>query len=102
MINIYITKKENASLLNAKVGDSIQLPFEKYLCGVVASEIGNAPMEACKAQAIASRTNAYPYYKSGKPISDSSDTSQSFSAKHMISTQYPNAHAAVTQTEGWI
>ena len=48
----------------------IGLEFEEYIFGVVATEIGNAPLEACKAQAIAARTNALPYLQDGTTIPD--------------------------------
>ena len=102
MVKLKITKSENAKHFNVSVGDIIELSFQDYLKGVVASEIGNAHVEACKAQAIASRTNTYSYYESGKTISDSSSDIQSFNASRMTSEQYPNAHAAVDETEGLI
>ena len=98
MIKQKITKDDNAKHFNASVGDVVELSFQEYLKGVVASEIGNAHIEACKAQAIASRTNAYSYYESGRAISDSSSSVQAFNASRMISTEYPNAHAAVDET----
>lgn len=51
-------------------GQEIGLEFEEYIFGVVATEIGNAPLEACKAQAIAARTNALPYLQDGVTIPD--------------------------------
>lgn len=102
MIRVQITKKDNAKHFNASVGDIVELSFKEYLKGVVASEIGNAHIEACKAQAVASRTNAYPYYESGKAISDSSSTVQAFNASRMVSSRYPNAHTAVNETEGLV
>ena len=98
MINLKVTKEENAKCFGVAVGDIIPIPFNDYLSGVVASEIGNAHIEACKAQAIASRTNAYPFLLSGKPISDSSKSIQSFSASKMHDDQYKNAHRAGIET----
>lgn len=102
MIKLKITKEENAKHFNVSVGDIVELSFQEYLKGVVASEIGNVHQDACKAQAIASRTNAYSYYESGKAISDSSSSVQSFNALRMVSKEYPNAHAAVDETSGLI
>lgn len=42
-------------------GQIQEYEFEDYIFGVVSSEIGNAPLEACKAQAVAARTTALPY-----------------------------------------
>jgi len=48
-----------------------EVEFEDYIKCVVASEIGNAPIEACKAQAIASRSFAVARgVLEGKIISD--------------------------------
>ena len=102
MIKLKITKDINAKHFGVSVGDIVELSFQEYLKGVVANEIGNAHIEACKAQAIASRTSAYPYYESKKAISDSSSSVQSFNASRMISTEYPNAHNAVETTAGVI
>ena len=102
MIKLKITKSDNAKYFNVSIGDIVELSFKEYLKGVVASEIGNAHIEACKAQAVASRTNAYLYYESGKAVSDSSSSMQAFNAYRMISDQYPNAHNAVDATDGMI
>lgn len=102
MINVKMTKKENAEYFHVSTEDVVSIPFHDYLCGVVASEIGNAHIEACKAQAIAARTNAYPYHESGNIISDSSKSVQSFSADRMSDTRYQNAHQAVSETDGLI
>ena len=57
-ISVRITRDENAEYFGVEVGDVVQVPFEQYVAAVVASEIGNALIEACKAQAVASRTFA--------------------------------------------
>ena len=46
--------------------------MEEYLVGVVAAEIGNAPVAACEAQAVASRTYAMSKIKSKGYITDNS------------------------------
>lgn len=49
----------NIRVYRSKTKKIETLDFEQYLCGVVPSEIGrNAPFEAMKAQAVASRTYA--------------------------------------------
>lgn len=102
MLNLKVTKEENAKFFGVSIDDVLPISFNDYLSGVVASEIGNAHIEACKAQAVASRTNAYPYLLSGKPISDSSKSIQSFSANRMNDIKYKNAHDAVSETNNLI
>lgn len=43
--------------------DEIELDLEEYLKGVVPSEIGNAHIEACKAQAVVARNFAWSRLK---------------------------------------
>lgn len=102
MIKVKLTKKENASYYHKQIGDVVEIPFEEYLCGVVAAEIGALHDHACKAQAVASRTYAWPYYISGKPISDSSSSAQSFSAPRAHDVKYILAHKAVSSTAGLV
>lgn len=97
-----ITRQSNANFFNAKVGDTVSLALEDYISGVVASEIGNDHLEACKAQAIAARTFAWSYIEKDKPISDSSSTAQAFRTERMNSPQYPNAVKAASETKGMI
>jgi len=90
--------------LNVKLtridGNIKQFDFETYVFGVVASEVGNAPLEACKAQAIAARTVALPYLMSGAPISDA--VMQAFKEKRINKILYENAYLAVEQTRGCV
>ena len=97
-IKVELTGIRNAAFYSVAVGSVVELELEEYLRGVVAAEIGNASLEACKAQALASRTTAYPYYSAGKVISDSSRSAQCFNAKRAHSTKYPNAFQAVSET----
>ena len=71
-IHVRITRDENAEYFKTYVGDIVEVDFEEYVAAVVASEIGNSQLEACKAQAVASRTFAYRYIDSS--ISDSSSS----------------------------
>lgn len=72
-IKIKITTSENMKYFNCASGTIQEIELEDYIKCVVASEIGNASIEACKAQAIASRTFAVSRgVLEGKVISDSS------------------------------
>ena len=81
-------------------GSISEFELEDYVCGVVASEMGNAPIEACKAQAVAARTNAWTYAFSGKSISDKGI--QAFRLDRMNCEKYPVAKSAADETKGEI
>ena len=102
MVKIRITRKENADFFGASINDVVEVPLEEYVAAVVASEIGNSHIEACKAQAVAARTFAYPYYSTGKTITDASSTHQAYRAPRFNSTLYPNACEAATATTGQV
>lgn len=74
------------------------MEFEEYIFGVVASEIGNAPLEACKAQAVAARTTALPYVNNDKVIPDVGV--QAFRLDRINEIKYPTAKEAAQQTIG--
>ena len=78
--------------------NQITIDLEEYLIGCVAAEIGNAPLEACKAQAVASRTFALNAIKSKGYITDKSSSDQAFRSERL--TGYPNAIQAVKDTKG--
>ena len=78
--------------------NQIIIDLEEYLVGCVAAEIGNAPLEACKAQAVASRTFALNAIKSKGYITDKSSSDQAFRSERL--TGYPNAIQAVKDTKG--
>lgn len=78
--------------------NQITIDLEEYLVGCVAAEIGNAPLEACKAQAVASRTFALNSIKSKGYITDKSSSDQAFRSERL--TGYPNAIQAVKDTKG--
>lgn len=99
-IHVKITRDENAKYFDVGVGDIIEVDFEEYVAAVVASEIGNSNLEACKAQAVASRTFAYRYID--KVISDSSSSAQAYRAARYNFKNYPNAIAGAELTEGEI
>lgn len=55
-ISVKMDKADNARLHGVPIGCAVEMDMETYLLGVVPAEIGNASIEAGKAQAIASRT----------------------------------------------
>ena len=98
-VRIKLTREENAVFHKVKVGDVISLTMEQYLLGVVPAEIGNPPLEAAKAQAIAARTYAYSRVKNGATIDDTT-TYQAYRAPRSTSTAYASAHRGVRETSG--
>ena len=98
MIRIKFTRDENIDFYNA---EETEIDLDEYVRGVVASEIGNAPLEACKAMAIAARTNAMVYVNADKAISDSSQKDQAFRASR-LTDKYPNAKQAAMETSGLV
>ena len=99
-IQVKMTGSKNAAYYSVCENDVVEMELEEYLVGVVAAEIGNAPLEACKAQAVASRTMVYPYYSAGRIVSDSSKSIQCFNALRAHSDKYPLAVQAVKETAG--
>ena len=87
-IKLSLRKESNISFFGT---DSVELDLENYISGCVAQEIGNAHIEACKAQAIAARTNCQPYIKDDKTASDQSSNFQAFQASKMNNLTYQNA-----------
>ena len=67
-MKVKITTPENMRYYDCEYETVVDVPLETYVAAVVASEIGNAPLEACKAQAVAARTFAL---SRKEPISDS-------------------------------
>ena len=99
-IQVCITTTENASFLNCDLHNIIEVDFEEYVATVVASEIGNAPIEACKAMAIAARTFAVSRgVLEGKAISDSASTAQAYRA---VRNNYINCIKGAEETAGLV
>jgi SpoIID/LytB domain protein len=74
-IKVKITTEENMKFFKCKKNTIKEIDLEDYINCVVASEIGNAPLEACKAQAVASRTFVVSRGAlDGKVIGDTSAT----------------------------
>jgi len=72
-IKVKISTASNMKYFNCAKGTIVEVEFEDYIRCVVASEIGKASLEACKAQAVACRTFAAARgVLDGKPISDDS------------------------------
>jgi len=100
LMKVKLTKQLNADFYHVSVNSVIEISEKEYLRGVVASEIGNAHKEACRAQAVVSRTFIYYDVKKGKAISDSSSSSQCFNALRAHNEAYHFAHQAVDDTDG--
>lgn len=99
-IKVKITREENAAYYGVSLGSIVDIDFNDYLCGVVASEIGAKHIEACRAQAVASRTFAYPFLQKNTSIADTSSSAQAFRATRIQDSAYSIAHMAVQDTEG--
>ena len=96
LIKIKITNKTNSEILKTQINSIINIELEDYVFCVVAAEIGNAPYEACCAQAIASRTLAYSHYLRNNIISDNSKRWKAFRAKALYEKdKYPNIKLAI-------
>lgn len=99
-IKIRLTRQQNAAHYGVSVGDVVEIPLSDYLCGVVPAEIGSAYLESCRAQAVASRTYAYPYFSRGRVITDASSSHQAFVASLIGDPAHRLAHQAVLDTQG--
>lgn len=99
-VKIKITRSENASHYGVTVNSEIEEDLEIYVAAVVASEIGNAPLEACKAQAVVSRTFVYRYVLKDKAIPDNS-SAQAFRIVR-YSDSYKICKQATEATKGLI
>lgn len=87
-MKVRITRQENIDFFQCQADEVIEISLHGYVSAVVASEIGNSHIEACKAQAVAARTFAAVKNWS---VTDSSATDQAFRAKRYDSTLYQNA-----------
>lgn len=101
-IKVKITKQQNADFYSLPLNSVMEMTLREYLRGVVPSEIGSKYVEACRAQAVASRTFAWSYALSGKAISDDSSSAQCFNALRAWDDAYAVAHQAVDDTDGMI
>ncbi|MDD4279436.1 MAG: SpoIID/LytB domain-containing protein [Candidatus Sumerlaeales bacterium] len=99
-IQVQLTKQENLDYYGLAAGATVTLNMEDYIKAVVPSEM-NGPLEACKAQSIASRSMAYYWLESGAHINDTT-AFQSFRAPRGVNTAYVNEHQGVKDTEGQV
>lgn len=99
-IRVKITTNENIKYFNCEKDTIKEIEFEDYITCVVAGEMGNAPAEALKAQAIASRSYACAQgVLSGKVISDNASKAQAFRAPRIV---YKNCKEAADATKGQV
>ena len=97
-IKIKITTPSNMKFFGCAKGAIKEVEFEDYVRCVVASEIGNASLEACKAQAVACRTFAASRgVLEGKAISDDAGKAQAYIAAR---NYYEICNEATKATEG--
>ena len=99
-MKVKITTSENIKYFGCAKNDIVEVDIEDYITCVVASEIGNAPLEACKAQAIAARTFAINRgVLSGKVITDTASTAQAYRANRI---NYAVCARAARETMGQV
>ena len=99
-IKVKITTPSNMNYFNCAKGTIVEVEFEDYVRCVVASEIGKASLEACKAQAVASRTFAASRgVLEGKVISDDASKAQAYIAAR---DYYDVCNEATEETQGEI
>ena len=97
-IKVKITTPVNMKYFNCAKDTIKEVELEDYVRCVVASEIGNASIEACKAQAVAARTFACARgVLEGKVISDDASKAQAYRANR---NNYENCNAGTKATEG--
>ena len=99
-IKVKITTNENIKFYGCEKNTIKEIELEDYVAIVVASEMGNAPAEALKAQAIASCSYACAQgVLEGKVISDNASKAQAFRAPRYT---YKNAQTAAKATAGQV
>lgn len=99
-MKVKITTASNMKYYGCAKDTIVDVDLEDYVTCVVASEVGNAPLEACKAQAVAARSFAIARgVLSGKVISDSSSTAQAYRADRI---GYATCAKAAWETKGEI
>lgn len=99
-IKVKISTPSNMKFFGVAKGTIVEVEFEDYVRCVVASEIGNASLEACKAQAVACRTFAASRgVLDGKPISDDAGKAQAYIAAR---NYYDVCNQAAAETAGQV
>ena len=97
-IRVKINTVSNMKHFNCAKGAVVEVEFEDYVRCCVASEIGKASLEACKAQAVACRTFAASRgVLDGKAISDDAGKAQAYIAAR---DYYDICNQAAKATEG--
>lgn len=80
-----------------------EMKLETYLAGVVATEIGaGAPLEALKAQAVASRTYAAAAHRHPEHDADVCTTAHCQKWKHVDPVVAPEVYRALSETWGMV
>ena len=99
-MKVKITTQENMKYYGCEKNTVVEVDLEDYVTCVVAGEIGNAKLEACKAQAVAARTFSIARgVLDGKVISDSASVAQAYRANRI---NYKACHIAAEATVGQI
>lgn len=101
-IKVKLTLESNAKYHEATVGTTVDIDIEEYLKAVVASEIANSHIEACKAQAVAARTFALIRMRSRGYLYDNTIDQAYISSRGFNLLAYPNAIKAVDDTAGQV
>ena len=99
-IKVRISTPSNMNYFHCSKDSIVEVELEDYVRCVVASEIGKAGIEACKAQAVACRTFAVSRgVLDGKPISDDAGKAQAYIAAR---DYYDVCNQAAEETAGQI
>ena len=98
IIKMQIKTAENAEFFNKPLGSVVSLPVEEYLMGVVPAEVGNSHIEACVAQAIASRSILLSG-RWGDTITDTT-SHQAYNGSRSVDPDFFRAHQAVKDSKG--
>ena len=99
-IKVKVTTPSNMKYFKCASGKIVEVELEDYVRCCVASEIGKASLEACKAQAVACRTFAVSRcVLDGKAISDDAGKAQAYIAAR---DYYDVCNQATKETEGQV
>lgn len=99
-IKVKITTTKNMQYFKCNKDTIKEVELEEYVAAVVASEIGNANLEACKAQAVAARTFVVARGAlEGKIISDDASKAQAYIA---FRNNYTRCNQAAKETAGMV
>ena len=99
-IKVKVTTQSNMNYFKCAKGAIVEVELEDYVRCVVASEIGKASLEACKAQAVACRTFACSRgVLDGKAISDDAGHAQAYIAAR---DYYDVCNQATEETTGQV